>query len=141
MQMLRPLDKHSATPAGWGVHLMLISRAGAGPDIAQRLGRLGAVVAPQSCLETGLVHLVQNPRAAQILVVDCDAYGGAGAVWRAFKRHKLCLPLILITADCAEQRITQALAAPVMLRAPVSMLALGVAFDAIILDRRVIGAV
>ncbi len=143
MQMFRTLEQDSAARVGLGVQVLLASPTGVDGPIARHLAGLGGRVEIEHQFYDALSQLIDDPRAAQILVVDCDAYGGFDAGQHGFAilaEHASFLPVILISADCREQIFPQGRKAPILLRAPVTAVALRVAFDAAFQGRRMIGA-
>ena len=141
MQLFRTLEYDTAARVGWGVRVLLASPTGTEGHLARRLSGLGGLVEVEAHLYDALSVVMDDSRAAQMLVVDCDAYGGLGAARRAcaLLGPDLGLSVVLITAECAEQLIPQYREAPIVLRAPVSAVALRVAFDAAFCDRRIVG--
>lgn len=142
MQMFKALEHDNVARVGWGVQVLLASPAGLDGTIARQLARLGNHVTVEAQMYDALAQLVDDPRAAQMLVIDCDAYGGLDAGRRGFAilgGPSLRVPVILISASCVEQTFSQGSFAPTILRAPVTAVALRVAFDAAFGARRVIG--
>ncbi len=142
MQMFKALEQDDAARVGWGVRVLLASPTGQGGHIARRLSGLGGQVEVEEQLYDALSQLIDDPRGTQMLVVDCDAYGGIEAGRRGFAlladqaQH---MPIVLITSHCREQTFPPNRDSPIVLRAPVSAVALRVAFDAAFRGRRVIG--
>lgn len=133
MQMFKPLVHADTALVGWGVTALLASNGAEGADTQQRLAGLGVVVATQGGLYDVLAEVLDDPRGADLLVMDCDTIGGLDAGRRAFcilMDAKVRMPVILISSDCAEQTFPVAREAPFMLRAPLSVIALRLALEA-----------
>lgn len=143
MQMFNPLEQDHADRVGWGVHVLLASPSGPEGPIARRLAGLGGVVEVAAQLCDALAMVLDETQVAQMLVIDCDAYAGLAAAQRACGlgcSPALRVPVILISAECREQCISQNRGVPNILRAPVSAVALRVAFDAAFRDRLIVGS-
>jgi len=143
MQMFKALKLDDAAQVGWGVRVLLASPSGPAGHIAMRLAGLGGHVEVEAHLFDALSHLIDDPRGAQLLVIDCDAYGGVEAGRRAFAiltAQAKGIPVVLITADCREQTFAQTRNVPMLLRAPVSAVALRMAFEVAFPGRRIIRA-
>jgi hypothetical protein len=133
MQMFKPLDHEDTALVGWGVTALFASADGGGEDTERRLAGLGVVVVIQGGLYDMLAEVLDDPRGADLLVMDCDTIGGLDAGRRAFcilADAKVRMPVILISSDCVEQTFPVAREAPFMLRAPLSVIALRLALEA-----------
>lgn len=143
MQMFKTLERDDAARVGWGVRVLLASPSGSSGHIATRLAGLGGQVEVQAHLFDALSHLAEAPRGTQMLVIECDAYGGIEAGQRGFAMlapQTRRLPVVLITGACREQTFPQHRDAPFVLRAPVSAVALRVVFEVAFRGRRTFGA-
>ena len=132
MQLFKKIELEDSLPVGWGIQAMVASHDGAQGSTAQRIGNLGGRVTHHLELYDALSALMDDPRAAHVLVVDCDGYGGLAIGRRAFamlSEEVERFPVILISSECREQTFPIAREAPIVLRAPVSAVALRVAFD------------
>lgn len=141
MEMIRPVAPESWDLAGWGVSVLLVSAVAGGGMVAGRLAALGAKVAVHSGLGSALARLLEalpdapseaSLRGVNMLVIDCDHAGGLAAGMLAFDRLTaagLRMPVILISAVCAEQTFPVGREAPFHFRAPVSVLALRIGFE------------
>jgi hypothetical protein len=81
-----------------------------------------------------------DPSRADMLVVDCDAIGGLDDLRRTVKlmgEVMLRVPVILISAECGMQSFTLERHGPTVLRAPLSAVALRVAFEHVLRGRLV----
>lgn len=129
-------------PAGSGagapgrrLRALLASAEGPGAAARHRLVALGAEVEAHAQLYDALAVLADDPRAAQVLVVDCDGFGGVGPVALAIGRVQgldAGVPVVLITRRCPEQEFPSRRRGPVVLRAPVSALALRLALELVL---------
>lgn len=132
MHMFKPSTQDQSTLVSWGVSVLLASAAGEAGATARRLAGFGVSLAIQAELFDALALLLDDPREADVLVVDCDHYGGLDAGRRAFgilSEAGLRLPIMLISATCAEQTFPIGRDAPFLLRAPVSAVALKIGFE------------
>ena len=131
MQVFRGLDQDNATLVGWGVRAMVVSPVADGVA-ARRVAGLGGIVETVDEVFLGLGALIDDPAGYGLLVMECDAFGGIDAGRRAFAmlgELSRKIPVILITSDCPEQTFPSDRRAPIILRAPVSAVALRVGFE------------
>ncbi|WP_435256473.1 hypothetical protein ACSBLW_09940 [Thioclava sp. FR2] len=131
MQLLR-LSDQSISEVKSLFEAVLVTAEGALGTTGRRLMGLKAQVDVRDQLFDVLSDLTDDPRLADVIVVDCDGYGGLEAVQRALGR--LCqddrrAPVILISSECKEQVFPQRRSEPVCLRAPVSSVAMRVAME------------
>ena len=132
MQMFKSLEQDDAALVGWGVSVLLASASGEAGHTARRLAGLGGNVEVQGELYDALSSLLDDPRSAQMLVIDCESYGGLSAGRRAFSilaEEVPTCPVVLIASEVREQTFPQSRDAPIILRAPVSAVALRIAFE------------
>lgn len=132
VHMIPPRRLDDATAGAWAVSALLISTVAGGGVVAGRLAGLGAKVqvVPELCDAFGA--LGQGTHKAALLVIDCDHAGGLDRGRFAFEslaKTPLRLPVILISSDCAEQIFPVDQDAPYHLRAPLSLVALRIAFE------------
>ncbi len=125
MQFVRNFDA-SAPVEAFGVAALLLADTGdSGKKIAAALWGFGANVDWQPC-----VPAVSCDPA--LIVVDCDALGGFAAGQAALRRMTVPeqpLAAILISSEVAAPDFPQAATDPVVLCAPVSLVALRVGFE------------
>ena len=133
MQMFSALVQDDTALVGWGVTALVASGDGGCDVTDRRLAGLGVVIAAQGGLYDVLAEVLDDPRGADLLVLDCDTIGGIDAGRRAFcilADAKVRMPVILISSDCVEQTFPVTREAPFMLRAPLSAVALRLALEA-----------
>lgn len=117
---------------------MVVSREGPLGGTTRRLVAMGGVPEVVDELYDGLGAFADDHRAADLLVVDCDGFGGLDAVRRAVGRlcpNDLRAPVVLISADCREQIFPMRRAEPIVLRAPLSKIALRLALETVFQGR------
>lgn len=138
MQVFRQIDPQSAALVGWGVRVMLLGPGGGAAGIAERIAGFGGIVDAEDDLFAAIEAMACDPTGYGLIVIDCDALGGRAAAERALAlvtRTMGRLPAILVTRDCPRQEFPEDLAAPVVLRAPVSAVSLRVGFEHALRDR------
>lgn len=117
---------------GWCFRALLAAAEGQGAALHKRLLALGAEVEVHDQLYDAVAALADDPRAAHVLIVDCDGFGGVEGALRIIRRAQDTepgVPVILITQDRAEQAIQPCRQGPVVLPAPVTPVALCHALD------------
>ena len=132
MQMFKPLVQDDTALVGWGVTALLASSGGDDGATEQRLAGLGVWVAGQGGLYDMLAEVLDDPRGADLLVMECDRIGGLDAGRRAFcilADAKVRMPVLLISSDCEQQTFPMGREAPFLLRAPLSAVALRLALE------------
>lgn len=132
MQLFKKIELEDSIPVGWGVQAMVASHEGDAGTTAMRIAHLGGRVAHKAELYDALSALMDDPYEAHVLVVDCDGYGGLAIGQRAFgilAEEVERFPVILISSECCEQTFPVAREAPIILRAPVSAVAMRVALE------------
>ena len=132
MQTIRISDLQNATYVGGKISVILASPDGANGRSAQRLVKLGCVVDVVEELYDAVSMLTDDPRAAKMLVVDCDAFGGVErcrTVLALLGHAGQYLAKVLITAECTEQIVPTERGKPYVLRAPLSAVALRVVME------------
>ena len=136
MQLIRSFDHDGVVPVGLGTRVMLVTMEGNDGMLTRRLAGLGGQVECQAELFTGLSQLFDDPYGYGLFVADCDAFGGLDAVRRACQAlGEQRVPVILVSRDCPNQVFPTDRHAPVVLRAPVSAVALRVGFEHALRDR------
>lgn len=129
-----PAGSAAGTP-GRRFRALLATAEGPGAAAWHRLVALGAEVEAHAQLYDALAVLADDPRAAQVLVVDCDGFGGVGPVAQVIGRVQGAdagVPVVLITRRCPEQEFPPWRRGPVVLRAPVSAVALRLALELVL---------
>ena len=137
MKHLRAVKSEKATMVGWGVRVMLL---GGGNDSAaeERLVGLGSKVDRETELYTALAAMMDDPLGYGLFVMDTDAFGGMAAGMRAMAMLRAAdvrIPVILAGQDCGAQVFPEERSAPILLKAPLSMVSLRVGFEHALHDR------
>lgn len=144
MQFFRQDDIEVSAIVGWGVRVMLLSaEAAVESRIAARLAGLGGVVEAESDSFAALDLLTMDATGFGLLVIDCDHVGGLEAARKLISMmHKgdASMPVILVSSDCKTQEFPSDYNAPVVLRAPLSAVAVRVGFEHAMRDRLVFQA-
>lgn len=133
MQMVRPSARTDGGRVGDGLTALLASTDGRAGLTQRRLAALGVGVAAQGGLYDMLAEVLDDPRTADLLVLECDTIGGLDVGRRAFcilVDAKVRMPVFLIASDCDRQSFPVAREAPFILSAPVSGSALRLAVSA-----------
>lgn len=139
MKHLRAVKSEKATMVGWGVRVMLL---GSGKDTAaeERLISLGSKVDRETELYTALAAMMDDPLGYGLFVMDTDAFGGMAAGMRAMAMLRAAdvrIPVILAGQDCGAQVFPEERSAPILLKAPLSMVSLRVGFEHALHDRMI----
>ena len=132
MQLFKTIELENSHPVGWSVQAMIASAEGEKGNTALRVAKLSGQVVHHNELYDALSALMDDPRAADILIVDCDSYGGLAVGRRAFamlSEEVRRFPMILISKECATQTFPFVREAPIVLRAPLTAVALRVAYE------------
>lgn len=145
MQFFRQDEAEVSAIVGWGVRVLLLTPAeeSAQSKVATRIAGLGGIVEVENDAFTALDTLILDDTGYGLLVIECDAFGGVEAGRNLVSMlHKggVSLPVILLSSDCAEQEFPQDSNVPVVLRAPISSVALRVGFEHAMRDRLVFRA-
>ncbi|MEO8244852.1 MAG: hypothetical protein ABI832_21415 [bacterium] len=140
MHFVRSFEHDAAAMVSWGVRVLLVTDQNELGVISRRLAALGGKVEVAPELYAALSDLLDDPQSKSLLVLDCDslAVGGLEAGQRAVQMMGEVaqrIPVILLSADCGEQRFPSDRAAPTVLRAPVSVVSLKVGFEHALRDR------
>lgn len=142
MQVLRAIDRDTAALVGWGVRVLLLSPdAGGGPDrTAERIAGFGGRIEAEADLFAAVEAVAADATGFALFVMECDAYGGLDAgrnavalLGRTVERTQV----ILISAGVQVQTFPEERTAPILLRAPLSAVALRVGFEHAMRDRLV----
>lgn len=118
--------------------VLLASSDGSGTDTAERLQSLGAELQVSDQLYDAIALIFDDPRTTQMLVVDCDDFGGLAAVRRVigFLMHaEICVPTLLVSSEPEDMPAPTDRRAPVVLRGPVSSRMLSLAVDRLLNGR------
>lgn len=140
MHVMRTGSQENADLVGWGIRVLLLTadrlrEAGA---TARRLSGLGGLVDVETELFAAIETLIEDPRGYGLCVLECDAFGGVERVARTLSLLAgagTTVPVILLSAECAEQIFPEDRHEPILLRAPVSALALRVGLQHALRDR------
>ena len=103
--------------------VLLVTADGPLGTTARLLLGLDAVLDVQGQLYDALSHLLDDPRLADVVVVDCDGFGGLEKVQRAISM--ICpddrrAPFVLMSSDCAKDAISLRRTVPTRLAHPVA---------------------
>lgn len=139
MQVLRAIDTEPAALVGWGVRVMVLSPDGGESRTIERIAGLGGRVEVESDLYTAVETLNDDATGYGLFVMECDGFGGLEAGARAVAmmgRAVERMPVILVSSEVAVQTFPET-HAPVLLRAPLSAVALRVGFEHALRERLV----
>lgn len=123
----------AAPSVGGRLPVILVSTAGVRCQAAAALRSLGAELSVIPSLYDALVLVVDDMAAASLLVIECLDHGELQAgrrVWADLRRGGRAKPVVLIVDDCPSQSFPARNEGPIVLRGPVSVLALRLAFEA-----------
>jgi hypothetical protein len=139
MAHLRAVKNEKAPFAGQGVRVLMLSD---GSDVAakERVLALGGQVDCETELFTALAALMDDPMGYGLFVMDADAVGGIDAGLRGFQMLRAAnvrIPVILVGRDCDHQLFPDERSAPIMLKAPLSMVSLRVGVEHALHDRMI----
>lgn len=125
-----------AGQVGTGAQVLFLAAEGPAADrVTTRLEQLGARVTRATEVYSALAELLEDPCEHDLLVMDCDSFGGIDGGRRVVAllsqpRHHI--PVILVSKDCLQQTFPSDWREPVILRAPVSAVSLRVALDQVL---------
>ena len=137
MKHLRAVKSERATLVGWGVRVLMLTD-GFDTSAVARMVDLGGKVDTETELYTALATLIDDPLGYGLFVMDADAFGGMDMGLRAFQMLRAAgvrIPVILVSQDNGRQVFPEERAAPILLKAPLSMVALRVGFEHALHDR------
>ena len=137
MKHLRAVKSEKATLVGWGVRVLMLTD-GSDTGAEARIVDLGGKVDIETELYTALAALIDDPLGYGLFVMDADAFGGMDIGLRAFQMLRAAgvrVPVILVSQDGGRQVFPEERAAPILLKAPLSMVALRVGFVHALYDR------
>ncbi len=137
MQHLRAVKSEKVRPVGDGVRVLVLND---GSDLAtrERLLELGGRVDIETELYTALSQLMDDPLGYGIFIMDVDTFGGVETGLRAFRMLRAAdvrIPIILVGRGFLAQAFPEERSAPILLRAPLSMVSLRVGFEHALQDR------
>ncbi len=138
MQLVRSFEQSHAAQVGFGIRALLVSGLDQDNPIRHRLAGLGSLVEMTDDLFIGLEAVLEDPAGYGLLVIDCDAVGGLAAGRRAYAmlgEMTRRIPVILISTECQGQQFPEDRSAPVLLRAPLSMVSMRVGFEHALRER------
>ena len=134
MQIIRTIESSMTHGAAWDVRILLLSHEGEQGMTARRLANLGGKVDVVDELFRALSEVIDDPAGYRLLVIDCDS-GGVGGLAAAQRAVQMLdqplkrIPVILISHECREQQFPDDRTRPLVLRAPLSAVAIKVALD------------
>ncbi len=139
MQIIRSREQGDSAMVGRAVRLLLLTSEGQTAMMGRRLAGLGTrgdVVE----LFAALSDLIDDPTGTALFVVVCDSatVGRLEAVPRAMRMLADVaqrVSVILVSSECRKQRFPQDRCAPILLRAPLSAVALKVGFEHALCER------
>jgi hypothetical protein len=142
MQVFRTFEQDEAALVGWGVRVLLLAPNGGegGARIAERLQGFGGVIAAESCQFAALEALQADPTGFGLFVMECDPFGGLSAGMRVASMIGLAAShtrVILISREVAVQTFPEDPMQPILLRSPLSAVALRVGFEHALRERLV----
>ena len=132
MQLFKKIELENSYPVAWNVQAMVASAEGESGNTSRRVSRIGGQVVHQAELYDALSALMDDADVADVLIVDCDSYGGLSVGRRAFailSEEVERFPVILVSSECQVQTFPFGREAPIVLRAPLTAVALRVAFE------------
>ncbi len=134
MQIIRSIEQNDATAVGKAVRVLLLTSEREPGMMERRLTSLGAQVDVVTELFSALSDLIDDPTGYSLFVVDCDSanVGGLHGAQHALRMAAEVaerVSIILVASECHEPRFPQDRTAPVVLRAPLSPIALKVGFE------------
>jgi hypothetical protein len=137
MQHVRVIKNEGALPVGRAVRVLLLAD-GSDHMAEDRLMGLGGVVDTETEMYSALAAMIDDPQGYGLFVMETDAFGGVEAGLRAFsmlRASDVRVPVILVGRDCGKQIFPEERSAPILLRAPLSMVSLRVGFEHALHDR------
>lgn len=139
MEFARVFEQN-ASLVGLGLRVMFASgeRSEHSPRIRERLAGVGLVLEEAEDIYSAIAAVLDDPAGYGLFVIDADSLGGVDAVDRALSCQggdRGRVPMIVISADCREQRFPDDRSEPVRLRAPLSAVSLRVGLEHSLRDR------
>jgi hypothetical protein len=120
--------------AGWGVRVLLLAAQGAAAHdrIVTGVTGLGGVIANETDGFAALETLSTDRTGFGLFVIDCDPFGGLEVGHKLVSlMHKagVSMPVILVSTECSAPEFPGDINAPIVLRAPLSAVAMRVGFE------------
>jgi hypothetical protein len=149
VHIFRQDDAEVAAIVSWGVRVLLLAAddsVEAGPvqnQIAAPIARLGGVIETEKDAFAALETLIMDCTGFGLFVINCDHVGGLEASRKLVSlMHKggVTIPVILVSTECRTSEFPSDSHAPVVLRAPLSSVAIRVGFEHAMRDRLVFHA-
>lgn len=131
MAYLRAIKTAKAASVGRNVRVLMLNN-GSDPAAPERLLALGGQVDFETEMFTALAALMDDPMGYELFVMDADDFGGMEAGLRAFQMLRAAnvrIPVILISQDCRAQVFPEERCAPIVLKAPLSMVSLRIGVE------------
>lgn len=107
--------------------------------VAQRIAGFGGRVEAEGEMFAALSAVLDDPAGYGLFIMECDDLGGLDAGRRAvtlLAQSARPIATILISRECGEQVFPEDRSAPILLRAPLSAVALRVAMEHAVRDLR-----
>ncbi len=131
MKHLRAVKNERSALVGLGVRVLVLND-GSDQGVRERLAGLGGTIDCETEMFTALSMMMDDPRGYGLFVMETDRFGGIEAGLRAVKLLRAAevrLPIVLVSVDCPNQIFPQERSAPIILKAPLSMVSLRVGFE------------
>lgn len=132
MNLFNTFDQSAATVVSFGVRTLLIADGKSDTPLARKVAGLGCQIETADELYAALDHVMDDPSAYELVIIDCDRIGGIDLGRRAHNLLQLtqrCIPVILISSACEKQIFPATRYEPTLLRAPLSAISLRVGFE------------
>ena len=139
MTHLRAVESKNTAQVGWDVRVLMLND-GSDDAAADRLAGLGGRIDTETEVYTAMAAVIDDPRGYGVFVMDTDAFGGLDAGLRVnsmLRAAGVTLPIILVGTDCDRPVFPDERSAPIILKAPLSMVALQVGFEHALQDRAI----
>lgn len=145
MKALREIDPGSSAFVGWRVRVMVLTHeaTNATTNIEMRLSGLGAIVETEMETFTALDTMVLDATGYGLCVIECDTLGGierGRQIVGMMRKGGVSVPAVLVSKECREQIFPTDTNNPIVLRAPLSAVALRVGVEHALRDRLVFEA-
>jgi hypothetical protein len=119
---------------GWGVRVLLLAGEGAAAHdrIVTGITALGGVIDTETDGFAALETLSTDRTGFGLFVIDCDPFGGLEVGRKLISlMHKggVSMPVILVSTECPAPEFPADINAPIVLRAPLSAVAMRVGFE------------
>lgn len=137
MQVLQIKMDEARHVVGWAARVLVLT-ATPGGEVVRRLGALAGQVDTAAELYTALAAVIDDPQGCDLLVLDCDDFGGLDFGHRAvamIRAELPRLPVMLVSRETATQQFPEDRAGVTVLRAPLSAVSARVGFGHALRDR------